>query len=106
MTSSLCNANNSVFANRTRFLNLNSVAASCPDKIGVLASLTTDVARDVDALDDASTAGVAAFKGVDVDAAITGPLGVCAGVTPATPPPLRFRLMMLVNSVLNVSRSV
>ena len=73
MTSSLCNANNSGLANRTLFRSLNSVAASCPDKIGVLPSLTTEVARDVEALDAGSPAGVASFRGV-TEAAVTGPL--------------------------------
>lgn len=113
MTSSLCNASNSGLANNTLFLSLNSVAASCPNKMGVLPSLTTEVARDVEALEAGSTAGVTAFKGVDVEAAVTGPLSVCAGVTAAVPafvapgktPLLRFRLITLVNSVLKVSRS-
>lgn len=108
MTSSLCNPNNSGFANNTRFRSLKSVAASCPDKIGVRPSLTTEVARDVEAREAGSAAGVAAFNGVRVDAAVTGPfkLGVPVAVAGAVGAPvLRLRLMMLVNSVLNVSRS-
>jgi hypothetical protein len=102
MTSSLCNVNSSGLANRTLFLNLKSAAASCPDRIGVRPSLTTEVARDVEALDADSAAGVAVFEGDSIEAAVTGPLGVCAG---AATRPLRLRLMMLVSSVLNVSRS-
>lgn len=72
----------------------------------------TEVARDVEALEAASATGVAAFEGVNVEAAVTGPLGVCAGVAAAPAfvavaktPLLRLRLMMLVSSILNVSLS-
>ena len=77
--------------------------------MGVRPSLTTEVARDVEALDAESAAGVAAFEGDSVEAAVMGPLGGAAAapafVAGAKTRPLRLRLMMLVSSVLNVSRS-
>lgn len=80
--------------------------------MGVLLSLTTEVARDVEALEPGSATDMAAFEGVSAEAAVTGLLGVCAGdaaapafVAVVRMPLLRFRLMMLVRCILNVSLS-
>jgi hypothetical protein len=99
MTRSRCSDASSGLLIRTFLRRRKSLAGSLPAMIGVLPSLETDAAREVEALESKGL-GVGAFEtGVEVVAIVKEGLEGRSIV-------LLFRLMMFVSSPLKFSRSV